>query len=694
MGGVFLVRNHRQWVVYFVLVMLVAGYTIPGFGMSREDDGVWQELAATALGQHRADAYVDKVTFLSAAVRFITFEKGEDPIVVAKKQGYVPLGDLSEPITLGEALAILLKLIDANGGGEALAVAQSLGICEGALDQDRVISVAQAEELLVNTRSAWYRSMQSRAAAEPVRAANYYLTSSIFKFSQDETKIIFDERGTPQVVDLRDGKRLPFDAALLQEEQREEPPVVQGKNVTGVYDNEGLLRVMVVEEAPRFNFTTDKYILYRENSDLPWQRIVDFDLSLNRDYEVVGFTPDNQRLYVKTNFYDPYITLYEVNPETLERSVLYQNPDADVAVELVKLLMGIPFSDLRDPKTGQLLATYYVNDKLRSMIFDERIAKVMKEVEDKRGPHHYPILITSDYRYLVVKHLDDRDLGSYFVVTTETGEIVELSQPAIAASQIAPSYPVSFLASDGGVVYGYLTVPLGKSPQNLPLLINAHGGPELRFSWTPNPQTIVASNLGIAVLSVNFRFSIGYGRDYVDAGSQDKIRPQRDLHDAALWAIKLGIADPEQIGVMGHSYGGYSSFYQAATYPELYKVAIPQMGVWDWNDLGEDLVMGEPYPADHLRTGPLPRTGLARLISPSSFARDLKAPLLIVYSGQDEAVYPAQNIRAIKELTEAGNTPEVLFLPDDPHGPASLESADVMLEAIRSFLMLHYPEPS
>ncbi len=106
-------------------------------------------------------------------------------------------------------------------------------------------------------------------------------------------------------------------------------------------------------------------------------------------------------------------------------------------------------------------------------------------------------------------------------------------------------------------------------------LINAHGGPELRFAWTPNPQAILAVDLGIAVLSVNFRFSLDYGTVYLDAGKNDTLLPQRDLHAAVLWAIEMGIADPSRIGIMGHSYGGYSAVYQAASYPDLYCVTIP-----------------------------------------------------------------------------------------------------------------------
>lgn len=683
-----MVRNWRQKILLVILVLLLIGFGLPAKAV--EGDYVWTELARTELGRHLPDTLIDQEIFIRAAVEFLSFEKGEDPLFIARKRGYLPPGDLSRPITLGQALSVLMQLIAVDRGADAVQGAWKLGICDLASNLGQVLSVTMAEELLVETRTAWYEFLESEQPAERVRAADYYLTSSVFKFSEDETKIIFDEKGIPQVIDLHDGSRIPFDPTLLASDSRELWPPEEGKAFYEIYDNNGVLRTLVVEESPRYNFTTAKYILYRENDGEPWQRIVDFDLSLNRDYEIVGFTPDNQRLYVKTNFYDNYVTLYEVNPETQERTVLYRNPSADVATNLVKLLMGVPSPDLRHPQTGKLLASYYVEDKLHPVFFDNSLAEVMGDVTRELGPNHYPILTSSDGEHLVIQHLDDRDLGTYYLVNTTLGQIHKLVEPAIPRANIARTYPVSFQGSDGEAVFAYLTIPLGKSPHHLPLLINAHGGPELRFAWTPNPQTIVASNLGIAVLSVNFRFSLGYGTAYVDAGSHDKLLPQRDIRDAALWAVQMGIAEPDQIGVMGHSYGGYSSFYQAAVYPDLYMLAIPQMGVWDWGDLGAELAQGDPLPADHLRTGPLPGTGQARLMSPSSFVSSLKAPLLIVHAGLDEAVYPSQNIRAIRELEEAGCAPSVLFLPDDPHNFTSYESIDLTLETMREFLEDQY----
>jgi dipeptidyl aminopeptidase/acylaminoacyl peptidase len=218
-------------------------------------------------------------------------------------------------------------------------------------------------------------------------------------------------------------------------------------------------------------------------------------------------------------------------------------------------------------------------------------------------------------------------------------------------------------------------------------LINVHGGPQARFTWAPNEHALLASNLGIAVLSVDFRFSSGYGNEYTDTASRNMILAQQDVTESVQWAIENGIADPQCIGIMGHSYGGFISFRQAAVHPDIYKAVISLMGVWDWTDLGVELTDGAPVPDYHKCSAPEPYSELARVLSPSSYVDALKAPVLIVYSGSDDAVYPSQNIRAIRELREAGNTPRVVYLPNDGHMPGTVESIAETFEAMRSFLV-------
>lgn len=287
---------------------------------------------------------------------------------------------------------------------------------------------------------------------------------------------------------------------------------------------------------------------------------------------------------------------------------------------------------------------------------------------------------------MVLMHRDHRDLGTYYLYNTKTRSSKVLASPQIDAESLGITLPISFKASDGETIYGYLTLPKGKKPDNLPLMVNVHSGPSSRFGWTPSVETILASDAGYAVLSVNSRISTGYGNEYIDFAVKDLLLPQKDIREAVDWAIETGIADSKNISIMGHSYGGFSALYQAGVYPSMYKSVIAMMGVWDWTDLGNELAEEEELPVWYKRFAPVPESELATVLSPSTYVDRIKMPIFIVYSGKDEVVYPSQNIRAILELSANGNTPESLYLTEEGHFPENISSRKMIISHLSEFL--------
>ena len=664
-----------------------------GFALARVD------LQCTELGRQAPGSPVYVDTFLKAAVPYLTFEHGEDPLFVARKQGFIQ-SEPSGPLYRDDILYPLLRMtyVDILKSADLATLARESGIIpagDDLLQQNIQITADIACQMIVNARNAWYDRLEAEKPAEPLDMINYYISNStysypLFSFSEDGQVLWYNVGGEWKAVNVADGttsSRVPPDGPA-----REEYPADGDENATNIYDNAGVLRAVTIELAKRRNYITDKYILYREGPGDPWKRIVDFDLALTRDFEVIGFTADNERMVVKTNLYDNYVAIYEIDPQSMSRELVYRNDHADVAVDMIALLAGIPSFGLKHPKTGVPLTAVYIDDKLRLVCLDADVAAIADNVLRDLGENHFPVAISPEFDYVVLMHRDDRDYGSYRLYNVNARTATLLVSSDIPIDDVGHTYPVSFRAGDGATVFAYLTVPLGKSPRNLPLLINVHGGPQARFTWAPNEHALLVSNIGIAVLSVDFRFSSGYGNEYTDSASQNMLLAQQDVFESVQWAIANGIADPQCIGIMGHSYGGFISFYQAAVHPDTYKGVIPLMGVWDWTDLGVELTDGAPVPDYHKCSAPEPHTELARLLSPSSYVDALKSPILIVYSGKDDAVYPSQNIRAIRELTEAGNTPQVVYLPNDGHMPGTVESITETFEAMRSFLIERFLE--
>ena len=139
--------------------------------------------------------------------------------------------------------------------------------------------------------------------------------------------------------------------------------------------------------------------------------------------------------------------------------------------------------------------------------------------------------------------------------------------------------------SDGLEIEGLLTYPVGyEKGRRVPMLVIVHGGPAgvytRAFVGMPNPYPITAfAERGYAVLRVNPRGSSGYGRkfryaNYRDWGGGD----YRDIMTGVDHAIGMGVADPDRLGIMGWSYGGYMTSW-VITQTKRFKAASVGAGV-------------------------------------------------------------------------------------------------------------------
>lgn len=157
--------------------------------------------------------------------------------------------------------------------------------------------------------------------------------------------------------------------------------------------------------------------------------------------------------------------------------------------------------------------------------------------------------------------------------------------PAAGDAPLGRTEVISWKAPDGMAVEGLLTYPAGYEPgRRVPLLVIVHGGPTGVFTQSfvgmPNPYPIpVFASRGYAVLRCNVRGSSGYGRkfryaNYRDWGGGDF----RDIMSGVDHVIALGVADPDRLGIMGWSYGGYMTSW-AITQTKRFKAASVGAGV-------------------------------------------------------------------------------------------------------------------
>ena len=133
------------------------------------------------------------------------------------------------------------------------------------------------------------------------------------------------------------------------------------------------------------------------------------------------------------------------------------------------------------------------------------------------------------------------------------------SRPKLEGLPLCATEPVTILARDGERIPGYLTrPPAGRGGGvRVPLAIVLHGGPNARDYAGYNPTTHLLSTRGMAVLTLNYRGSTGYGMRFAALPNGRLPAMHGDVEDARRWAIDCGLADPLRIVLVGGSWGGY-----------------------------------------------------------------------------------------------------------------------------------------
>jgi dipeptidyl aminopeptidase/acylaminoacyl peptidase len=245
-------------------------------------------------------------------------------------------------------------------------------------------------------------------------------------------------------------------------------------------------------------------------------------------------------------------------------------------------------------------------------------------------------------------------------------------QPAIGAP-LGRSEVLSWKSPDGQTVEGIFTYPVGYARgTRVPLLLVIHGGPAGVFTSTfigtasPYPVAAFAAR-GYAVLRVNPRGSTGYGKAFRHANLADWGGGDfRDLMAGVDHAIALGIADPERLGVMGWSYGGFMTSW-TITQTKRFKAAsagaavtnlISFTGTADIPDFIPSYFGGEFWETfDRWRAH-----------SPVLQAKGVTTPTLIQHGEADRRVPVSQGYELYNALKRQGVDTTMTVYPRQPHG--------------------------
>ncbi len=270
----------------------------------------------------------------------------------------------------------------------------------------------------------------------------------------------------------------------------------------------------------------------------------------------------------------------------------------------------------------------------------------------------------------------DKDNGpvSYYAYNRKTkqGAYLFNQRPELNRYTLARMEPISFTSRDGLMIHGYITYPVSKEKKNLPMVLDVHGGPWARNTWEFDPQAQWFANRGYACLQVNFRGSIGYGKEFVNAGDKEfGGKAQDDLVDAVNWAMEKGIADPERIAIWGGSYGGYAALVGATLTPDLFCCAVDMFGPSNLITFIEEI---PPWFSTLLATiykrmgNPETEAEFLKSRSPLFKVDQIKIPILIAQGANDPRVKQVESEQIVEAMKQKGIEYEYIVFPDEGHG--------------------------
>jgi dipeptidyl aminopeptidase/acylaminoacyl peptidase len=246
---------------------------------------------------------------------------------------------------------------------------------------------------------------------------------------------------------------------------------------------------------------------------------------------------------------------------------------------------------------------------------------------------------------------------------------------------------LAWKAPDGREVEGLVTYPVGQAEgQRLPLLVVVHGGPAGVFTRTftgaasPYPVAAFAAR-GYAVLRVNPRGSSGYGYDFRNANYQDwGGGDYRDIMSGVDALVAKGVVDPDRMGIMGWSYGGFMTSW-VITQTQRFKAASVGAGVTNLVSFtGTADIPG--FIPDYFGGEFWDEGGLDRWRAHSAMyhVQNVKTPTLIQHGEADLRVPISQGYEFYNALRRRGVPAQMVVYPRQPHG---LQEPKFIADAMR-----------
>jgi dipeptidyl aminopeptidase/acylaminoacyl peptidase len=287
----------------------------------------------------------------------------------------------------------------------------------------------------------------------------------------------------------------------------------------------------------------------------------------------------------------------------------------------------------------------------------------------------------------------NKDASAIIYARTSVGEPVEIYSAALQGGKAAaparlthfndalaaevdfrPAEKMWIKGADGKDIQTFIVKPHGYDPaKKYPLILNVHGGPQQQWADAFRGDWQVYPAAGYVVAFANPHGSTGYGQDFTAEISGDfGGKVYEDVMKVTDALAQLPYVDPNRIGAMGWSYGGYMMDWLEG-HTDRFKAISSMMGMYDikaFYGATEELwfpehdMKGEPWnSADYEK------------FSPSNFVKNFKTPCLVITGERDYRVPYTQSLQFFTALQKMGVPSRLIVYSNAGHWPSWYEMA-------------------
>ncbi len=418
-------------------------------------------------------------------------------------------------------------------------------------------------------------------------------------------------------------------------------------------------------------------LIYRTSADEDFSTLARFDpRDLKGDgFEVVGFTEDPRIILIRDLNEQGRLALYKFDTTTSKViETVFSDDKYDVG--------GVRYA----PGTDRIVSVSYLADSPRTVFFDDG-ERADQATLNRLYPGLDSGIVSRDASgaKVIARTTSAASAPTYYYFDVARNIYTPLgtAYPELSGMTLSDTRPITYEARDGTAIDGYLTVPKGADPRNLPLIVYPHGGPASRDFLRYDYWVQYFVSRGWAVLQMNFRGSDGYGRMFEKSGEHQWGKAmQDDITDGVKWAVAQGTADPARICIVGASFGGYAALQGAVSTPDLYKCAVSLNGVSDM----EAMISDKRFYSNYLLVRDYLAQGDPREVSPAYHAGQAKSPILVAYGTKDRVVDYDQSTSMIAALRRAGKAVVEVKLEGGDHYLTHESDRIRFFEAMDKFL--------